>query len=218
MAIALQIICLVFIAAAVVFFIMRQRRAQTKTSAPQTALAVFQVVLCGMFFALCISDVLDFRVNFSYERLAVNIFYCIAFLAIAVYTLFNRFKERAVYLKGVIWADIVLIAVQCFAFPYGTENEFLRVFESIEGAVVFGLLVALLLKLRNVSFGQRSLLAITVLELIVAVENTIVPFASITGDFQAVDIPLNYAALYMRPVIFASLALAYRAWLDRRKI
>ena len=53
-----------------------------------------------------------------------------------------------------------------------------------------------------------------------------IPILAITGqvprsvlykeDFQAVDIPLNHAALFMRPVLFASLALAYRFWLERR--
>lgn len=35
-------------------------------------------------------------------------------------------------------------------------------------------------------------------------------------DFQTVDIPLNHEALFMRPVLFASLALAYLFWLERR--
>jgi hypothetical protein len=41
--------------------------------------------------------------------------------------------------------------------------------------------------------------------------------ASITEDIQIIDIPMNYAALYMRPVIAGSLALVYRIWLDLRK-
>ena len=146
----------------------------------------------------------------------VNLFYVIAFLAIVVYVLFNEFKEDAVYFKGVIWAYLLLIIVQCFVFPYGTEERLLQIFEDVEGVVIFGLLIALLLKLEDARVGQRCLIVITVLELIVAVENVIVPFASITNDFQAVDIPLNHAALFMRPVLFASLALAYRVWLERR--
>lgn len=52
------------------------------------------------------------------------------------------------------------------------------------------------------------------MELEVAVLNTALPMASITGDIQTIDIPMNYMALYMRPVIFSSLALIYRIWLD----
>ena len=55
-----------------------------------------------------------------------------------------------------------------------------------------------------------------VLELLIAIGNVVVPFSSITDDFQPVDIPLNYAALFMRPVLFASLTLSYRVWLNRR--
>lgn len=146
----------------------------------------------------------------------VNIFYIISFLALTIYVHFYRFKEEAIYFKGVIWAYLVLVIVQCFVFPYGTEDRLLQIFENVEGAVIFGLLIALLLKLEDAKFGQRCLIVITVLELIVAVENTIVPFTSIKNDFQAIDIPLNYASLFMRPVLFASLALAYRVWLVRR--
>ncbi len=65
-------------------------------------------------------------------------------------------------------------------------------------------------------FSQNCLLAAVALELIVAVENTIIPFAAVTEDFQLIDIPLNYASLFMRPVLFASLALSYRVWLNMR--
>ncbi|MCR5591008.1 MAG: hypothetical protein K6F73_05690 [Lachnospiraceae bacterium] len=65
-------------------------------------------------------------------------------------------------------------------------------------------------------FCRISLAATTVLELIVAIETVIVPLSSITDDFQLIDIPLNYSALFMRPILFASLTLTYRAWLDRQ--
>lgn len=93
----------------------------------------------------------------------------------------------------------------------------MRIFGALEGAVVYGLLIAILIKLDDEKFCQKSLFAATVLELAVAVENVIVPFATITEDFQTIDIPLNYAALFMRPVLMASLALTYRVWLDRKK-
>lgn len=71
--------------------------------------------------------------------------------------------------------------------------------------------------LADEKFCQRSLFIATILELAVAVENVIVPFSTITDDVQLIDIPLNYAALFMRPVLFATLALIYRVWLDDRK-
>lgn len=211
-----QVICLVFIAAAAVFFLFRNKKSETGASTLQVIMAVFQLVLCGGFFALCISDVFDIRVNFSYERLVLDFFYAAAFLAISIYTLATKHKEDSRYFKGIIWTFIALIAVQCFVFPYGTENIFLRIFESLEGAVVFGLLIALLFNLEKERFSQNCLLAAVALELIVAVENTIIPFAAVTEDFQLIDIPLNYASLFMRPVLFASLALSYRVWLNMR--
>ena len=218
MGIAFQIICAFFIILAAAFFVFQERKKQTGVSKMRMILTVFQIILCGWFFALCLSDFLDHPVNFSSERTAVNIFYIIAFLAITIYTFFNRTKERNVYFKGVIWAYILLIVVQCFVFPYGSDYEALRIFEMVEGAVVFGLLIALLIKTEDAVFGQKALMIAVILELIVAIENVFVPMASITKDFQLIDIPLNYSSLFMRPVLFASLALAYRARLDRRKM
>lgn len=53
--------------------------------------------------------------------------------------------------------------------------------------------------------------------LIGAIENVAVPMSSITDDFQLVDIPLNYASLFMRPVLFSSLTLVYSVWRDGKK-
>ena len=211
-----QIICAVLIVAAAVFYIYRSVKRPAGESRLQMVLAVFQVLLCGWFFALCISDVLDIQVNFSLMRLILDICYALAFLAITIYTLFLRHKENSWYFKSIICAFLLLIVLQCFVFPYGTEDIVLRIFEYVEGAVVFGLLIAILFKLENASFTASSLIIALILELIVAVENVLMPFSSITDDFQAVDIPLNYLSLFMRPVLFASLALAYRAWLNRR--
>ena len=58
---------------------------------------------------------------------------------------------------------------------------------------------------------------IVILEFAVAVINTAFPMAAIREDVQSIDIPMNYLALYMRPVIFSSLALVYRVWLDLQK-
>ena len=212
----LQIICALLIVGAVVFFVHRNKEIWRMATAGQKALAVFQIIFCGLFFSLCISDFLDVPVNFSAERLCVNIFYIIAFLSIAVYILFHQFKESDAYFKGVIWAYLILILVQCFVFPYGTEDAALRVFENVEGAVIFGLLIAVLLRLEDAKFCRIILFTIIVLELIVAVENVIVPFRSIIDDFQLIDIPLNYAALFMRPALFVSLAMAYHVRIERR--
>ena len=72
----------------------------------------------------------------------------------------------------------------------------------------------LVTKINDGKYGQRVLSAVVLLELAVAVLNTVLPMASITEDIQIIDIPMNYMALYMRPVIFSSLALIYRIWLD----
>ena len=212
-----QIICVAFIVAAIVIFVRNNSRQRIRASKRQMAMGVFQIIICGWFFALCLSDVLDIKVNFSYERFTVNCFYAIAFLAITVYTLFNKYKWGDQYFKGVIWAFIVLIGVQCFVYPYGTESEVMRVVEAVEGAVVFGLLISLLFKLKDARYGMRVLVIAVILEIFIAVENAIMPFASITDDFQPIDIPLNYAALFMRPILFGSLALSYRVWLDLKR-
>ena len=217
MAVLFQVVGTILIIVAVIFFIRKNDRSVTGASKAQMFLAGFQIVLCGWFFALCLSDVLDVCVNFSPVRFILNVIYGIAFSAISIYTLFNKYKRDDKYLKTVIGAFILLFGVQCFVFPYETEQEFLRIFEALEGAVVYGLLIAILIKLDDEKFCQKSLFAATVLELAVAVENVIVPFATITEDFQTIDIPLNYAALFMRPVLMASLALTYRVWLDRKK-
>ena len=47
------------IIAAVVFFVRGSREGYSKAKGWQIALAAFQIVLCGWFFALCVSDYLD---------------------------------------------------------------------------------------------------------------------------------------------------------------
>lgn len=198
-------------------FLNESRSSGTGATKGQLLLAGFQFLLCGWFFALCLSDVLDITVSFSYVRLVLNIFYGIAFLAVSIYTLLMKYRKNVRDLKLVLITYILLIGLQCSVFPYGTENELLRIFEAVEGAVVFGLLIAVLIRISDEKFCQRSLFIATILELAVAAEKTIVPFSTITDDIQLIDIPLNYAALFMRPVLFASLALIYRVWMDGRK-
>lgn len=217
MPIVFQIACTLFIIAALVYFIKKNSRSSTGASKGQMILAGFQLLLCGWFFSLCLSDVLDISVDFSYIKFVLNVFYAMAFLTISIFTLFNKHRNNDRDLKAVVLAFIVLIGMQCFVFPYGKEIEFLRIIEAIEGAVVFGLLITVLLKLHEDKLCQKCLFIATVLELAVSIENLIVPFSEITDDVQLIDIPLNYAALFMRPVLFASLALAYRVWLDGQK-
>ena len=217
MSVVFQVVSALLLIAALVLFLIKSRSSGNGASKGQLLLSGFQLLLCGWFFALCLSDVLDINVNFSYVRLVLNVFYGIAFLAVSIYTLFMKYRKNDRDLKLVVVSYIVLIGLQCFVFPYGTENEILRVFEAIEGAVVFGLLIAEIIKLSDEKFCQRSLFIATVLELAVAIENVIVPFSNITDDIQLIDIPLNYMSLFMRPVLFASLALVYRVWLDGRK-
>ena len=216
MAIALQIVCVLFIVAAVIVFARMNNRARTGSTKLQMALALYQVVLCGWFFALCVSDILDISVNFSYVRFVVNVFYGLAFFAVMVYTFVYKNRGEDRYYRCMVWSLIALTAIQCFVFPYETENEIMRIIEAVEGAVVFGFLIALLFKLESIAFCKKILLTSVVLEFFIAVENVIMPFASITDDFQIVDIPLNYAALFMRPVLFSSLALLYQVRLDKK--
>ena len=217
MSIAYQVVSALLLVAALIVFLIKSRSSGTGATKGQLLLAGFQFLLCGWFFALCLSDVLDITVSFSYVRLVLNIFYGIAFLAVSIYTLLMKYRKNVRDLKLVLITYILLIGLQCFVFPYGTENELLRIFEAVEGAVVFGLLIAVFIRITDEKFCQRSLFIATILELAVAAENTIVPFSTITDDIQLIDIPLNYAALFMRLVLFASLALIYRVWMDGRK-
>ncbi len=56
--------------------------------------------------------------------------------AVAVYTFVCKNKGEDRHFRGVIWAYIALTAVQCFVFPYETENEIMRIIEAVEGAAV----------------------------------------------------------------------------------
>ena len=79
------------------------------------------------------------------------------------------------------------------------------------------MLIILATRINDGEYGQCALFVIVILELAVAVLNTIWPMASITEDIERTDIPMNYLSLYMRPVIFSSFALIYRIWLDLKK-
>lgn len=213
MGIAFQIVSVILIIGAVLLFCKRTS-GNTIITKGQKALSVFQIVLCGGFFALCLSDVLDINVNFSAVRFFLNIFYALAFLSLTAFALSDLKQKKQKHVQMIVCFCAALIAVQCFVFPYDAENEFIRICEAVEGIVVFTMLIILVTKINDGKYGQRVLFAVVLLELAVAVLNTVLPMASITEDIQIIDIPMNYMALYMRPVIFSSLALIYRIWLD----
>ena len=216
MEIAFQVVSVILVIGAVLLFLKRTSR-NTVITKPQKALAVFQIVLCGGFFALCLSDVLDYKDNFSSVRFFLDIFYALAFLSLAVFGLTDLHKKKQKHIRMAVFFSAVLIAAQCFVYPYAAENEFIRICEAAEGIAVFAMLIVLLSRINNGKYGQHALFVITLLELAVAVLNTVLPMASITADPERIDIPMNYLALYMRPVIFSSLALIYRIWLDLHK-
>ena len=216
MEIAIQIVSVILIIGAVLLFLKRSSR-NTMITKFQKTLAVFQIVLCGSFFALCISDVLDIRVSFSAVRVFLNVFYALAFLSLTAFGLSDLKQKKQKHIQMIVCFCAALIAVQCFVFPYDAENEFIRVCEAIEGIAVFTMLILLAAKISNEKYGQSALLVIVLLEFATAVLNTVLPMASITEDIQRIDVPMNYLSLYMRPVIFSTLALIYRVWLDLQK-
>ena len=213
MGITFQIVSVILIIGAVLLF-WKRTSSNTIITKGQKALSVFQIVLCGGFFALCLSDALDISANFSAVRFFLNIFYALTFLSLTAFALSDLQQKKQKHIQMIVSFCAALIAVQCFVFPYDAANEFIRIFEAVEGIAVFALLIILVMKINDGEYGQRVLFAVVLMELAVAVLNTTLPMASITEDIQIIDIPMNYMALYMRPVIFSSLALIYRIWLD----
>ena len=216
MEIAFQVVSIILIIGAVLLFWKKNSGNPVITNF-QKALVVFQIVLCGGFFALCVSDVLDIRVNFSAVRVSLNVFYALVFLSMTAFALSGLEQKKQKYMRLIVCLCAALIAMQCFVFPYDAKNEFMRICEAVEGIAVFTMLIVLATQINNEKYGQSALFVIILLEIAVAVFNTVQPMASITEDIQSIDIPMNYLALYMRPVIFASLALVYRTWMDLYK-
>ena len=86
MEIAFQVVSVILIIGAVLLFWKKNSGNPVITNF-QKALVVFQIVLCGGFFALCVSDVLDIRVNFSAVRVSLNVFYALVFLSLTAFAL-----------------------------------------------------------------------------------------------------------------------------------
>ena len=93
MEIAFQIVSVILIIGAVLLFLKRSSR-NTMITKFQKTLAVFQIVLGGSFFALCLSDVLDIKVNFSSVRLFLNLFYALAYLSLTAFVLSNLDQKK----------------------------------------------------------------------------------------------------------------------------
>ena len=216
MDIAFLIVSIILIITAVLLFLKNSSGNRMMTKG-QKILAVFQIVLCGSFFALCLSDALDIKVSFSGVRLFLNIIYSLTFLSLSAFALSNLRMKKQIHMQIIVSTCAALIAAQCFVFPYGSASEIKRICEAVEGIIVFTMLILLITKINDEMYSQKALLIIVVLEFAVAVLNTVFPMSTITEDIQSMDIPLNYLALYMRPVIFSSVALIYRVWLDLRK-
>lgn len=211
---AFWLLCVCLIIVALIVFIVKTK-AEKKATSMQLVLASITFVLCGYFFSLCLSDFYDIRDNFSLERFVINLFCDAVFLLLVLYALFFNRKKSPVYFKTIVWTAIVFIGIQCFVFPYRVEISLMKILESIEGAAVFALLIDFVLNLKKETLGKRSMFIVVVLEFAVAIANFLFPIAAVTNDFQKSDILLNYQSLFIRPVLFSSIALSYRAWLDR---
>ena len=61
MGVAVQIICALLIVGAIAFFVYRNKEIWLRATAGQKVLAVFQIILCGLFFSLCVSDLRLFQ-------------------------------------------------------------------------------------------------------------------------------------------------------------
>ena len=216
MDIAFLIVSIILIIGAVCLF-LRNSSGNHRMTKGQKILAIFQIVLCGSFFVLCLSDVLDIKVSFSAVRVFLNIFYSLAFLSLSAFALSNLRIKKRVHMQIIVSTCAALIAVQCFIFPYGSASEVKRICEAVEGIIVFTLLVLMIPRISDEKYSQKALWIIIALESAVAVLNTVLPMPSVTEDIQSSDIPMNYLALYMRPVILSSLALVHHVWLDLQK-
>lgn len=212
-----KIVCLILILLVLFIYLRNSKKSGEKLSKLQLIIVSVQIFIAGYFFALCLSDFYAIAKSFSIERLVADIFCDIAYLMLTIYILFYNRKKEEGYFKVVIWAAIGFIAIQSFVVPYRNEFSAMKIFETIEGAVVYGILIAMVLNLKKASFGKKCMLIVVALELIVAFANILAPLKPIARDIQAVDMSLNYQALFVRPVLFISIAFAYLAWIDRHK-
>ncbi len=110
--IVFQIASILLIVGAVFLFFRKNSSDDIPVTKVQKALAAFQIILCGGFFALCLSDILDLRMNASMERVIINIFYNLVFISLTVYALSDLGRKKRIHLQIVVCACAALIAVQ----------------------------------------------------------------------------------------------------------
>ena len=211
-----KIISLVLILLILFIYLWKLKKSGEKVTKLQLIIVSVQLVICSYFFALCVSDFFEISKHFSLERLVADIFCDIAFLVLIIYILFYNRKEEG-YFKIVLWASINFIGVQSFVVPYRSEFSLMKIFETIEGAVVYGILIAMVLNLRSASFCKKCIFIVIALEMIISILNVFIPIKSVEVEYHSIDIFINLQALFVRPVLFGSIALAYFAWIDRHK-
>ena len=211
-----KVISLVLILLILFIYLWKLKKSGEKVTKLQLIIASVQLVICSYFFALCVSDFFEISKHFSLERLVADIFCDIAFLVLIIYILFYNRKEEG-YFKIVLWAAINFIGVQSFVVPYRSEFSLMKIFETIEGAVVYGILIAMVLNLRSASFCKKCIFIVIALEMIISILNVFIPIKSVEVEYHSIDIFINLQALFVRPVLFGSIALAYFAWIDRHK-
>ncbi len=209
------IISILIVIGAVIGFVRTPRMSRRKATTRQMAIAIFQMGMCGSFFAMSLSDFLDLGVDYTWQRFVMMILYDTAYLMLIIYVVGFSANKNSAFLRYVIYACIVLMTAQTLIFPYGSESPSKRYFELVAGLCVIVLLVVVAWKMQNPTVGSVCFLVIILLELAVAIWNVIDPLDFVVNDIQQEDVPLNYVMLFLRPVLFTSLSVAYRAWLDR---
>ena len=211
MKVFLQAMCVALIAAASVLYMRGARPLRRKATRGQYMLVFFQIILCGSYFALCLSDYLFARAVPDQERMISDMIFLLMFLALGVYALFLSRLNSDLYIRGTLAILAALTAAQCFVFPDDASGTG-RVAAGAVGALTAAALIVSLLRIRSASFVQKCMIGIIALELSLAVWNVF------TAARLSADEPRRYAAFFMRTALFSTLALAYRVWLDRRGI
>ncbi len=207
-----QAMCVALIAAASVVYMRRNRPLRRKATRGQYMLVFFQIVLCGSYFVLCLSDYLAVRTGPDRARMISDAIYILMFLTLGVYSLLLSRLSSDMYIRGTLAVFAALTAAQCFVFPEEALGTAGRIAAQAGGALAAAALVAALLRIRSASFVRMCLIGIIALELGVAVWNLL------SSVRISADEPRRYAAFFMRTALFSTLALDYRVWLDRRGI
>ena len=208
-----QALCVALIAAASIVYIRSNRRPlRRKATRGQYMLVFFQIILCGSYFVLCLSDYLAVRTGPDRARMISDMIYILMFLTWGVYSLFLSRLNSDMYIRGTLAVFAALTAAQCFIFPEDAPGTAGKIVAQAGGALVTAALIASLLRIRSASFVRMCMIGIVALELGVAV------WSLLSAARLSADEPRRYAAFFMRTALFSTLALDYRVWLDRRGI